>query len=81
MHWIIKTDQQKEYIQPILTNECGALLWKGIENGLGVEKLRALLQENYSIGPEEALSDVNSFLSQLTGNGMKAYLKEKGILE
>lgn len=81
MYWIIKTDQQRQYIKPILTNECGALIWNGIENGSGVEELSKILQKNYGIGPEEALADIISFLNQLTGNGMEAYLKEKGVLE
>lgn len=80
IYWIIKTDQQKEYIKPIQINHCGALIWNGIENGSGMKELSALLQKTYGVGPEEALADVNTFLAQLTGNGMEAYLKEKGIL-
>jgi|BioPla2DNA2_1021312.scaffolds.fasta_scaffold00965_7 hypothetical protein len=81
MYWIIKTNQQKEYTKPIATNECGALIWQGIENGSGVEELSVLLQKSFGIGTEEALEDVASFISQLTENGMEAYLKEKGILK
>ena len=80
-YWIIKTDQQKEYIQPIMTNECGAFIWKAMEHGADLEKLKAVLQESYDISPEEAATDVISFLNQLAGHGMKAYLTEKGLLQ
>ncbi|MBP7174683.1 MAG: PqqD family protein [Thermoclostridium sp.] len=81
MYWIIKADQRKEYIRPVATNECGAILWERIEKGSSVKELSVLLQRKYGIGPEEALADVNEFLDQLIENGMEAYLKEKGILK
>jgi hypothetical protein len=81
LYWIIKTDQQKEYSKPVITNECGAFIWKKMEDGAGVERLEVYLQECYGIGSEEALTDVRSFLDQLKKNGMNAYLKEKGILK
>lgn len=65
-NWLIKTDQQDaDYIAPLMINEVGALIWKGIGDGCDLQELSALLQSRYHIEPEVALKDVKQFLTQL----------------
>lgn len=77
-YWIIKTNQLGAYEKPVATNECGALLWKGLMQGADEERLAELMQEEYKIEFAEATENIRSFLSQLKEAGIKICLMEKG---
>lgn len=70
--WIIKANQREEaYIPPVMVNECGALVFKGLEAGADMGKIAGILQEQYGISADEALEDVRLFVEQLEGIGIK----------
>lgn len=70
--WIIKEDQrEEEYIPPFMVNECGAVVWKGLEAGYDMEVIAGILQEQYGIEADKALEDVRMFVKQLEEIGIK----------
>jgi hypothetical protein len=65
-NWLVKADQQDaDYVAPLMINEVGAVIWKGIEAGYPAGEITVLLQNRYQINLEEARSDVEEFLEQL----------------
>lgn len=53
----------------ISLNESGVLLWHALENGGDREALVDALLDEYEVGREEALSDVDEFLAALAKAG------------
>lgn len=51
-------------------NETGAFIWRAFENGKTAEETANLLADEYEISPEDALSDVNRFLSKMKSAGV-----------
>lgn len=69
--WLVKTDWQGEdYKAPLMINEAGARIWKGIEEGLEAGELAKQLQEQYQIDEGEALADVEHFIGRLREHGI-----------
>ena len=50
-------------------NESGALLWRALENGGDRDALADALLAEYEVEREEALADVEAFLTALTKAG------------
>ncbi|MFA9462730.1 MAG: PqqD family protein [Velocimicrobium sp.] len=70
LYWMFKADQQgEEYVPPLVLNECGALLWNGLESGSEEIDLIELLQKSYGITKTKAEEDVKIFLEQLKNRG------------
>lgn len=77
MDWIIEINQQEaEYVTPLSVNECGAMIWRGLEAGLGNDDLSIILQNQYGIDSKEALKAVAMFMEQLTNRGLKINQEE-----
>ena len=53
----------------ISLNESGVLLWHALENGGDREALANALLDEYEVGRDVALADVDEFLSALTKAG------------
>ena len=53
----------------IKLNDCGALLWKGLERGCEPEELVELLLAEYRVTREQARADVMEFLENLSKVG------------
>jgi hypothetical protein len=51
-------------------NESGTKLWSLIEKGLDAAALASYLQAEYGLTPTEALSDAESFVNDLTQEGL-----------
>jgi hypothetical protein len=51
-------------------NEVGALIWDLIENPTGVERLRALVAEQFPDAPSSLDADLTEFLQQLADRGL-----------
>ena len=50
-------------------NESGALLWKGLENGGGIDALVDILTSEYAVSGEQARADVEEFVFKLEKAG------------
>ena len=50
-------------------NEAGMLLWKALEQGCERKELAAVLMKEYIVKPEQALEDVEAFVSRLVQVG------------
>lgn len=55
----------KKYNCMITLNESGVLLWKALERGSDLEKLKEALTREYSVDELRAEKDVLAFLEQL----------------
>lgn len=51
-------------------NESAVLLWRELSQGTTRERLVELLSETYSLDAEQAGRDVDSFLADLTAQGL-----------
>ena len=46
-------------------NETGALIWKELEKGAGMDALINAMTQEYSVSREQALADIEEFLDKL----------------
>ena len=46
-------------------NEVGAFLWQNLEHGADTNTLLSRLRETYEVGENQALADIDQFLSEL----------------
>lgn len=51
-------------------SESGAMLWKKIEQGAGIQDMVAAMQAEYLCDEAAVLSDVESFITDLTTKGL-----------
>ncbi len=66
MYWLLNTKQRGlRYIRPLSFNECGTHLWRMLCEGADKAQIVNRLCEEYGLGHEAALKDVEDFLKQL----------------
>lgn len=58
-------DDNLDFKGVITVNEVGALIWKGVEAGLGKEEIVEKILSEYDVTKEIALVDCDEFLEQL----------------
>lgn len=67
IYWLVKMNQQEAvYEAPMTMNDCGAMLWKGLMEGLTTKELSVVLQKEYGIDSKEAMTDINQFMEKLS---------------
>ena len=71
-YWLLAMNQRgKEYRQPLMLNESGALIWKAVVQGDSKEKIAKEFAERFSLSQEEALADIEDFLKELSVYGIE----------
>ncbi|MDF2540310.1 MAG: hypothetical protein K0S47_28 [Herbinix sp.] len=79
IYWLVKINQQdSDYCAPMTINECGAIIWNGLTVGLTIDELSDLLQKQFGIEKEEAVTDVKHFLEKLTNYGIELPVQQDG---
>ena len=64
--WLVDTAQDgRPYRPPLRLNDAGAALWRALARGTDAAALAAELAASQGIPGDEALRDVQSFISQL----------------
>lgn len=54
-----------EYRRVFSLNETGAFMWRHLEQGATKQTLLSALRQEYEVEEEEALADIEAFLTQL----------------
>lgn len=62
-------DRSHEFIGMVNLNESGAFLWKALERGSDGDALVRALLENYDVSEEQAVADVDKFITIVSENG------------
>lgn len=72
IYWLVKINQlDSDYCAPMTMNECGAIIWNGLTEGLTIDELSDMLQKQFGIEKEEAFTDIKHFLEKLTNYGIE----------
>lgn len=70
--WLIDMTQTGEdFAAPLQLNETGAMLFRGLCEGLDEEELADRLASGYGLLVKEAREDVAAFAAQLAANGIR----------
>lgn len=71
-YWLLAMKQNgKEYQQPLMLNESGALIVEAVTQGNSKEMIAEEFAERFSLSKEEALEDIEGFLKQLSVYGIE----------
>lgn len=70
--WLLDMAQSgEEFVSPLQLNETGAMLVRGLYEGLGEEELAGRLAEAYGLSAKDLREDVAAFAAQLAENGIR----------
>ena len=67
---VMKIGGELSFNGMITLNESGAVIWKGLEDGLDENAIAKSLTEEYEIGFEAALADVKRIVLKLSEAGI-----------
>lgn len=54
----------------ITLNESGAIIWRGLEEGLSVDEIAAKITAEYDIDAETAIADIKRFTDKMSEAGV-----------
>lgn len=68
-YWLLDVEQDGNvFKKPLPLNETGAVLWQSLEKGMNREECAKQLAGYYEISIDQALADVQVFLTELQRN-------------
>ena len=70
LYWLLDMEQDANpYREPVPLNETGAMLFNALEEGSTKGELTDMLVREYELPPDEARTDTEAFLKQLSDFG------------
>lgn len=63
-------EASKSFHGMVKLNDTGAVIWNGIEKGLGEAEIAEQLAANYNVEVGQALKDVESFIARMRDAGL-----------
>jgi hypothetical protein len=56
--------------QMYVCNEVGALIWKGLSEGLSIDAISGQISQSFNVEPDQAKRDAQAFVAELQRKGL-----------